>query len=273
MNVPRTNVDLAFKESLSIFKGKVLDFLGLTGIPPITEHLATESVKIEVTWEFADLAFGTQDGRGLHVEEEIDLSDDDQYRFAGYNLSLSRVHKREFITVIFVKNPTKLTGIKTEQLEFKPIIVQCSEIDADAILAKLRKAIADGKPINELEAIYLPLFHSKSLSPTELFVESAELVKAIQAEDKHKLKVLTLLATLCGKVVDPAQLTATIEEVRMKGNKIFEYLEERAAERREEEILRNLIVEGLDSPAIIKATGVSEERLRVIRASLHKEAV
>lgn len=273
MKIPHTNVDLAFKESFSVFKGKVLDFLGFTGISPITEYLGTESVQIEIKWEFIDLAFATQDGRGLHFEEEIDLSEDDLYRFVGYNSSLTRVHKREFVTVIFVINPTTLKGIKTEQLDFKPIIVQCSEIDADAILSKLRKAIADGEPINELEAIYLPLFHSKTLSPSELFSESAELIKAMQTEDSHKRKVLTLLATLCGKVVDPAQLTAIIEEVRMKGNKIFERLEEIGAERVQETTAKKMLLDNLDVLDIIRYTGIDAERLNKIRESVRQEAV
>ena len=62
----------------------------------------------------------------------------------------------------------------------------------------------------------------------------------------------------------------------MMGNVIIEVAEavgeKRGAERREEEILRNLVSEGLDSPAIIKATGVSEERLQAIRESIRKES-
>ena len=153
MDIPAQNLDKVFKESLSLFKGKTLDFLGLSGIAPITEHLGTESIQVEVVWEFADLAFATKDGLGLHLEEEADLSNDDLLRFLGYNVNMSRAHKREFRTVVFVKNQTNLTAVKTEQVRFSPIIVQCSKIDADAILARLRQAVASGQPINELEAI------------------------------------------------------------------------------------------------------------------------
>ena len=45
------------------------------------------------------------------------------------------------------------------------------------------------------------------------------------------------------------------------------------AELREEEILRNLISEGFDSPAIIKAIGVSGERLQEIREGINNKAV
>ena len=34
MDIPHTNIDAVFKESLTLFKNKTLDFLGLTGIPP-----------------------------------------------------------------------------------------------------------------------------------------------------------------------------------------------------------------------------------------------
>jgi len=273
LNIPHTNIDLVFKESMTIFKGKVLDFLGLTNLAPIMEHLGTESVEIEVTWEFKDLAFGTQDGRGLHFEEEIDLSLDDLYRCVSYNSALSRVHKREFITVIFVKNPTMLKGIKTEQIDFKPVIVQCSELDADAMLAGLKRAIELGEVINELEAIYLPLFNSESLSPTELFSESVQIIKAMRVDDNHKRKVLTLLATLCGKVVDRSQLLAAIEEVMKMGNVIFEYLEERGEKRKQEEMAKKMLSDNCDVLNIIRYTGIEPERLNELRTAIRDEAV
>jgi len=122
MDVPSKNLDNVFKEALVLFKDKTLNFLGLAGIAPIGESLRSENVQIEVTWEFQDLVFATQDGRGVNFETEADLSKDDLLRFGGYNISLNRVHKREFITVIFVMNPTSLTELKTEQLHFVPSV-------------------------------------------------------------------------------------------------------------------------------------------------------
>ena len=63
MDIPHSNIDFVFKDSLSLFKNKTLDFLGLTGISPITDHLGAESVELDITWEFKDLAFATEDGR------------------------------------------------------------------------------------------------------------------------------------------------------------------------------------------------------------------
>ena len=44
MNKIHKNYDYVFKEALSLYKDKALDFLGLTNIAPITEPLRTETV-------------------------------------------------------------------------------------------------------------------------------------------------------------------------------------------------------------------------------------
>ena len=151
--------------------------------------------------------------------------------------------------------------------------MQCSEIDADAILTRLKKAIANGKPINELEAIYLPLFRSQKFTPSELFTASVELIKAMQADDNHKRKVMTLLATLCGKIVNRAQVEAAMEEALKMGNVIFEYLEERGEQRNQEETAKRMIAKGYDSLEIVDLTGIDIERLREIRKGVCDDMV
>ena len=267
------NYDTVFKEAMVLFKDKTLDFLGLHGIAPITEPLRTENVQIEINTEYLDLTFGLQDGRGLHFEEEINLSRDDLLRFGAYHLGLSRVYKREFITVVFVKEPVGITEIKTEQFNFSPIIVQCSKIDADIILAKLKKAVAGGEPINELELIYLPLFHSNKYTPTELFKESVVLIKNMRIEDNLKYKIYALSIVLAGKVVDKAQIQIVFEEVKRMRNVIIEYAEELAEKRKMEEIVQNMLANDCDPLDIIKYTGISVERLREMRDAVRREAV
>ena len=277
----RQNYDPVFKEAMSLFKDKALDFLGLTDIAPIAEPLRTESVEIEIKIEFRDLTFGTQDGRGLHFEEEVTLSKDDLLRFCGYNTGLSRMYRREFITVIFVKNPANITEIRMEQVHFKPIIVQCSEIDADSILNRLKKDIADGKVINELELVYLPLFHSTKFSPTELFKESTRLIKELQIDDDLKRKIYALSIVLANKVVEQEKLDEALKEVIMMGNIIIETAEKMGekrgekmgAERREEEIVKNMLSKGMDALDIIEVTGLSVDRIRKIRETVQDRAV
>ena len=277
MNKIHKNYDYVFKEALSIYKDKALDFLGLTGIAPITEPLRTETVEIEIKSEFRDLTFGTADGRGLHLEEEIDLLLEDLKRFGSYNLGLSRAYNREFMTVIFVKNPTSLTELSTEQLTFKPIIVLCSTIDADVMLAKLKQDIADGKLINELELVYLPLFNSVKFSPTELFLESTGLIRSLQINDDSKRKLYALSVVLVGKIVDESAIKAIMEEVNMEGNVIIKVAEEigekRGAQRQQEKIAIKMLYKGCKLSEIIEFTDIDSQRLEELRSTLRIEAV
>ena len=275
MEVPHKNYNLGFKEAITLFKDKALDFFGIDELASITEPLATESVQVEVKSLFRDLVFATKEGKGLHFEEEVNLSPDDLLRFLDYNISLRRIHKRVFDTVIFVKEPTDLTGINEDRLIFKPIIVQCSEIDADAMLEELKKDIAEGKSINELKLIYLPLFRGRTLDATGLFLESTKLIRAMKSDEEIKRKVFTLAILISGKVVDSKVLDKIYEEVMMMstGNVILDYAENRGAEREKEETARRMLADRVDPLDIIKYTGISAERLSELRNSLRNEAV
>jgi len=273
VDAPHRNYDPVFKEALSLFKDKALDFLGLTDIAPITEPLRTESVEIEIKNAFSDLTFGTQDGLGLHLESEVDLSKDDMLRFGGYNLWLSRTYKREFITVIFLKNPSITTEVRTRQVHFMPTIVQCSNIDADEMLYGLQNDIANGKSINELKLVYLPLFRSIKFNPTELFEESTKLIKELQVDDDRKKKIYALSIVLAGKVVDAAALEAAKEEVLKMGNVIIEVVENWGKERQMEETARKMLTDNFKLSDIIKYTDIDIDRLDEIRKSMNMESL
>ena len=275
MDIPHANYDLGFKEAITLFKDKALDFFGIDDLASITEPLATESVQVEIKSLFRDLVFATHAGKGLHLEEEVHLSEDDIWRFLDYNVSLHQIHKRVFDTVIFVKEPTKLTGINLERLVFKPIIVQCSEIDADAMLDELKKDIDEGKSINELKLVYLPLFRGKTLDATGLFLESTKLIRTLNIEEHLKRKVFALAFLIAGKIVDRDVLDKFYDEVKIMstGNVILDVAEEYGARRNTEEIVRKMLSDNLDILDIIKYTGIDVDRLREIRESLRSEAV
>jgi len=225
------------------------------------------------------LVFATSNGKGLHLEEEIALSEDDLWRFLDYNVSLYRIHKRVFNTVIFVKEPTTLAGIDLERLTFKPIIVQCANIDADAMLEELKRDIEDGKPVNELKLVYLPLFRGNALDATGLFLESTKLIRDMKVEDQFKQKVLFLAVLIAGKVVDPKVLNQIYEEVRLMGtgNVILdvaeEYGEKRGIERNKEETARKMLSDNFDVLDIIKYTGIDAERLKELRDTINGDPI
>ncbi|MDR2855354.1 MAG: hypothetical protein LBV40_04275 [Methanomicrobiales archaeon] len=267
-----TNYDHVFKEALTLFKDKTLDFLGLHGIAPIAEPLSTENTEVFIRSEFADLTFALQDGRGIHFEEEVQLSKDDMMRIASYYLWLSREYKREFITVIFVKEPTMIKALETELMVFKPPIVECSKIDGDALLAKLKKEITENREINELELIYLPLFSSKKFNPTELFMESTAIIKHLHIDDERRMKLFALSILLAGKVVDKTQLDLLWEEVKLMNNVLLEYAEERGIKRGREEGMAKGRVEGrVEGRAEGRAEGITEGRAEIARKLLKQD--
>ena len=275
VDIPHRNYDLGFKEAMTLFKDKALDFFGIDDIDTITESLATESVAVEIKSQFRDLVFATNNGKGLHLEEEVALNEKDLWRFLDYNVSLYRIHNRIFDTVIFVKEPTTLTGIDLERLVFKPIIVQCADIDADAMLDELKQDIENGKPINELKLVYLPLFCGKTLDSTGLFLESTKLIRSMKVEELFRHKVLALAILVAGKVVDPEVLKQIYEEVKLMGtgNVILDVAEEYGAKREKEEIARKLLSMGMDAIDVVEATGLSNERIRELRDTIRSESV
>jgi hypothetical protein len=276
MNIPHTNYDLGFKEAITLFKDKTLDFFGVAELASIiSEPLATESVQVEIKSLFRDLVFASHDeGRGFHFEEEVHLTLEDLWRFLDYNVSLYRIHKRIFDTVIFVKEPTDIVGIDEDRLTFKPIIVQCSDIDADDMLAELKRDIKDGKPINELKLIYLPLFRS-TLNADDLFLESARLIHDMKVADSLKRKIIALSILIAGKVVDQDILNKVYREVKTmySDNVILRVAENYGAERKVEEIARKMLAKGMDTLDVMDFTGLTTEQIREMRESMSKEAV
>ena len=76
------NYDAVFKDAMSFYKDRALDFFGLPEDMKIQEPLRTEKKEVRVETEFSDFTFRLSDGRGLHAEEEVDLSRDDLLREA-----------------------------------------------------------------------------------------------------------------------------------------------------------------------------------------------
>jgi hypothetical protein len=267
--------DRVFKEALVLFKDKTLSFLGLEGLAPIMEPLTVENTEIEIKSEFADLTFRLGDDRGLHFEEEVHLSPKDLIRFCKYHIWLSEKYAIEFISVIFVRDPVQTRALNWEQLKFTPIVIDCSTIDADAILAKLRRGMAEGAPVNELELIYLPLFRSETLTPTGLFKASQALIQELPTDDRLKQKICALSILLAGKIVAPPELAAAWKEVKRMGNIILEFAEaqgfkdgmtEGVAQNTEATALK-MRTKGYDPQEIIELTGIDPERLREICVS------
>ena len=193
------NYDLAFKESFSIFENKTLDFLGLN-LPKITEFLETEFADLETHDSFLDLTFRLEDGSILHIEEETHLSEEDLMRFAHYDLWLYQRFKATIRTIVLTPasgSPgTKSLDTGTVQYTVQQIIL--GERNADDLLEKIRNALENGQPVNELELIFLPLMQSR-LPKNELLLETIKLEKQLP-DTTIRVKVLGLTLVVSNKI-------------------------------------------------------------------------
>jgi antitoxin component of RelBE/YafQ-DinJ toxin-antitoxin module len=208
----KKNYDLTFKDATSIFKHRIMEYYKIPIDAEILFPLQTETVTIAPEVEFSDLTFALSDGRGLHFEEEVELSHDDLLRFLGYQAELSRRYQREFLTVIVTLKKPKNVKIETAQISFAPFVVVGADKDADAIILKVREQIENNEPINELDLVYLPLCHSEKLNPLQLLRESATLLSTTDLVDSMKLRVLAMMATVSNKVVSSKELVDVCEE-------------------------------------------------------------
>ena len=260
------NYDAVFKDAISLFKDKALDFLGLDGSMRILEALRTEKREVEVKTEFCDMTFRLSDNTGLLLEQEVDLSYDDLLRFCGYTVDLMREYKCEFFTLVLVNKAPAIASIDIAGLKFSPQIVVCGEKDGDVVLDRLKAQAESGLPINELELVYLPLFGSKRHNPTEMFGEALKVAKVLNVDYAQREKIVALLITVSNKLVDKNILSLAWEEMRMMGLKVLEV----AVEKGVEKVALSMLKDGLSLELICKYTGLSRERVEELRKALPK---
>ena len=149
------------------------------------------------------------------------------------------------------------------------------------MLDDLKKDVKAGEPINELKLVYLPLFRSIKLSPTELFRESARLIKDIKLEDEHRQKIYALSIVLGGKIVDEAAIRAVKEEIMYEDNVIIKIFEEVGEKRglaigitkQQEETAKKMLLKGFKFSEIIEFTGIDVDHLTELQESIKTEAV
>jgi len=277
------NYDAVFKDAVSMFKDKSLDFFGLPKDITIVEPLKTETKEIIVKSEFADLTFKLSDGKGLHFESEVELSKNDLFRFCHYHIDLISTYGFDFTTVILVKNSHRQEVLDYKMLKFNPIIINFGKYDADVILEKMKEQVAKGEALNELELIYLPLFKSEKYNPVELLTESIRLINAAKMEDIQKLKISALAIVLSNKLIDANILEELWRELKMMRIKILEYAVEQGIQEGIEEgiekgrkegeekgtmkIALKMLKRGKALTEILEDTELSEEAVRELAAS------
>lgn len=115
--------------------------------------------------------------------------------------------------------------------------------------------MAEGKQVNELELIFLPLMQSQ-LSPSELLKETVRLGKLLPEDGRTKGLALTLV--MANRVVEPEYIDTIWEDIQML--KVIKYAEEKGMEKG--------IEKGIERG---KAEGREEGKISLIKRQLAKK--
>jgi len=189
------NKDKVLKESMEVFKGGTLDFLGVEANGTIEDVLSGEITETTTKKAYADTVFRVSGNKGLHLEWEVDISEDDMKRFASYHFDLHRKHYLNFETVIITSKPSTAQPIKTFSGSFSPKIISLKERDAEATIADIEGKLSRGEKINLLELLYLPLYGNTHKTERELLDYAVKMTPKA-AYNKHTQEKLTSLMFL-----------------------------------------------------------------------------
>ena len=270
--------DKILKESFSVFKNGSLAFLDEELNSEVEDLLSTEITETSTKKAFADFAFKLKDGRGIHIEWEVDINKEDIKRFASYHIDLDRKHDMPFISIIITAKEPRYKEHTTPSMAFKPKVINLSKRNADETIESIRDKLAKGEAINELEIIYLPLYHSPSgRSIAQLFDTSIKLSTEASGENKQKKdKIKSLLVLLTSKFISKEEMKNVLEANRMnlQNNSAVEIIEgwgfERGAEIAKAETARRLAKKGLATDEIAEAVDMPlawvEDVLRLEKA-------
>lgn len=263
----KQNYDAVFKDALSLFKDKSLDFLGLTSDTKITEILSTERKEIVVETEFSDLTFKTDKNYGIHLEEQVDITNKDLLRFLVYSVNLWKRHNMEFRTVIVTAKKTKISKLIGATVQFSPLIVDMSERDGDKLLEELKGKVSRGEVINELDLIFLPLCGSTK-TKDEILRSGLELLPKVNPANVTRSKIGALMLMVSDKFIEKETFYELWEELKGMANlKILEVAEEKGIEEGKKITALEMLANGEPIDKIIKYTKLTYEQIEELKKS------
>ncbi|PTV96846.1 uncharacterized protein DUF4351 [Halanaerobium saccharolyticum] len=232
-DVTAHNYNFVFKDSFSLFKNDIGDFLKVE-LPGIDSYLETEFAEIETSAERMDLNFKLEDGSILHLEEEIEVSVDDLIRFASYDLKLYNRYRDRIRTIILcIKGyPASEAAFNAGSLGYNTTVVNMSDKDGKEKMKELREKIEKGKEINYLELIFLPLMNSDQ-DMVKRVKETIELEDKLDADQKFKNNLAALTIVLCDKFLSSENMIELWRDRKMV--KFFKYVEEQGKKKGKDE--------------------------------------
>ena len=266
------NYDAVVKDAFAAYKDKSLEFLGIKG--KVEELLSAENIEVEIRKTYNDFPVKLDSGDGVTIEMEADISHKDLLRFCAYSIGLTRKFNIPFETVIITKKEPRHKSYISRSLKFTPRIINLTKRSSKTTLAKIKRNLAAGKDINQLEIVFLPLYNHPEMTYEDIYKAIIEILPSV-APDKHEQdRLLALSVLIANKFISEDEYKKILGAIRMSFDdfKIFKILKEEGEEEgrleKAKEIAKGLFECGVSIDIIKKTTGLSDDVLLEIQDSL-----
>lgn len=266
------NYDLVFKLTAGVFKGRILEFLGIKSAQ-IESSFTTELPMIEANTNHTDFMFILKDGTLLHLEFQSDFSKETLFRVFMYDARIVAKHKKPVKTVIVysglggnLENRFDLGSVKYET----EIIYIKRDFDGDEIYKKELEKIDAGKTPDWLNLIFLPIMKS-SQKEVERAKAVIAVLKKINLKKSHYEALVAAIMVLVDKFIGEKDFNEIWEEISMLN--VIKFAEKKGMEKGMEKGIevekiktaKSMLAEGMDIKLIEKFTGLSTETIEKLK--------
>ncbi len=214
--VAREAKDILLKRLAQSLRGIFVAGLELD-LPAIVEVLPAEVPILEVRAEFPDLLFRLADGSILHIEFQTTRSPDNLRRFSNYSFAVSEHYKAEVYTIVIygpgISEAPSMFPRGSHVFTVRNIYLGLR--DGEAVVARLREAVAHGEelsPAEQLDVMLLPLMEqSRPLS--DVLAEVASLARTLPQPERDE--VIGTMVGLAYNYLEPGMAERLLEVLRM----------------------------------------------------------
>ena len=280
----RNAVDILAKHITVAWPEGALEVLGIPNVRVI-RALPTELDEVVIRQQFTDVVLELEDTTILHLEFQS-TRESTLYRFAAYDLALGEHFRRKIRTVVLYtgavnSGPDSLDG---GSIQYRVENVYLNRLDGDAALDTVQRHLASSE-WSERDRILLAFaFHMRFAQRTqeEAFDQVIALTRKIPDEYEQNY-VTALILGLSGRLLTERQQQRFKEVMRMTD--IVREIEREALEKGiqqglqqghekglqegrnegREEVALNLLAQGVELDVIVKATGLSREKVEELQ--------
>ena len=275
--------DMIMKKAMNVFADEGLKFFGIQG--KVKEIAPTEIVVLETKNMFMDYTFLMEDDTYIHIEfQTTNKGKNDLRRFKTYESLLELQTNKDVVTYVVysgnIKNPISEydCGINT----YKVKNISMANINGDEVFGRLKQKINDNEEITKhdlIELTFTPIMGG-TLRNDEKIVDAIKILKKVDNEYSNDIK--SMLYAFANKFLKGKDLEKVKEELKMTelgemliNEGIEKGLEkgrkegiEKGIEKGKIEVVKKSIQKGLDNEIIADITGLTIEKIELIREAI-----